>query len=156
MSATGMLPDIIQGERRDFIFPRFNFINQVSGVLRANTSENLKFTTHGDWQVCGINAQLLADPGAGGLASGTPIDINIFDPTISQFWWTGGSASENIGLDLASVAGVAGNMAFQTPSKYIPAGTQLVLYANYNAIAVPTADSFLTVVLSCFLANVKH
>ena len=96
----GMLPDLYENETRRFVFPRFNFNGQAPGSLEANTSEVLKFTTHGDWLVAGIEAQLYSpNPGdPNGLISGTLIRINIYDPTTSQFWWTGGSANENIGL----------------------------------------------------------
>ncbi len=158
MPAQGMLADLIQGECRELPFPRFNFINQTANVLRANTDQVLKFTTHGPWWVAGINAQLFSsNPGdPNGLISGTNIRINIFDPTLSQFWWTGGSTNENIGLDLDLVAGVAGNQAFMTPARYVAAGTQLVLYASHASAFTPTANSFLTVVLTCFLGDVNQ
>ena len=138
-------------ESHAFVFPVLDFNGQASGTIFAGTP--LKLPSEGDWWCWGVVATRVATGAVGELASGSMWNLNIWDPGLSQYWWTGGSLDANQVLPITSVAGKAGNPGFFTEPKLIKAGSTLVPYVSQTSGGTPSGSSQAYVCLIVTLAS---
>lgn len=134
-------------ETRLFIFPTFDFNGVASGTFNAGPGVPLTLPTDGEWVCWGVVATLLN----GGLASGTNIDYNIYDPVRSKYWYSGGASSDGVGMPVELTAGKCGNIHyFDIPQPLAP-GARLVLYASQSSGSTPSSSSPFALALLCSL-----
>jgi hypothetical protein len=134
-----------------FAFPNIDFIGQASGARVAGP--DLKLPSEGNWWIWGILATRLTTGAVGELASGTDLGLNIYDPALSQYWWTGGTANDSVLLPIQFVAGKAGRPAIFAEPKLVKGGSILKPYVDQKSGATPTGSSLLSIVLLATLAD---
>lgn len=144
-------PYISVNESHLFVFPVIDFNGKADGEIFA--SEVLKLPSFGNWWVWGMGATRVSVGGRDEMPSGSPIDLNIFDTALSQFWWTGGSLASDALLPLRLVAGKAGNGGFFSEPKFVTGGTTLAPRIRQRSGATPTDTSLLYVCLYATLAD---
>jgi len=137
-------------ETRLFGFPTFDFNGVLPETFNGGGGIPMTLPTDGSWVCWGTVASRLIGP-AGSLASGTNINVNIYDPADSRFWYSGGATNDGVGFPLELVSGKAGNLHYFDVPKILKPGHRLVLYASHGGAAAPTANSPLYVGLICSL-----
>lgn len=138
-------------ESHIFVWPQIDFIGQASGAQFVGPE--LKLPSQGDWWIWGMMATLVNGPGGSVSLPACPWGLNIWDPALGQFWWTGGALAAGSLLPINCVAGKAGEPAVFTEPKLVKGGSILVPYlAQYSALT-PTKSSPAYIALVATLAN---
>jgi len=133
---------IFFGEGRIWLFP-FADLNGVTPNTMTNVSNNaapLQFNMDGDWALHGYSAQYCI-PAAGGLPSGTPVNIQIQDQATSENYLRQSNQRTITGAPIEHVAGKAGTPNYMSWPRVLEAGARLYTFMLHQGLATPSGRS---------------
>lgn len=134
---------IFYGEGRVWGFPAMDLINTVPNqlVIPTTAQNPLQFSKDGDWGIYGYSA-MYATPAAGGLASNTPVNIQIKDQNTGEDQFRQSNQRQIIGAPIEHICGKAGNPAVISWPRTVEAGARLYPYLGWlGTAAAPTGRS---------------
>lgn len=133
---------IFFGEGRVWAFPFMDLnaapVNQL--VIPTAAQTPLQLSKDGDWAIYGYSA-LYGTPAAGGLASGTPVNIQIQDQNTSESQFRQSNQRNIIGAPIEHICGKAGNPAYISWPRTVEAGARLYPYLGWVGAAGAAAPT---------------